>query len=292
MFLSKVQRFLIIIMALAGVIMTAWPARGEANKPQPSGDTVAIVNGAAESRKAGIKIDKTAVNKELDALKKQFPTDTEYKNELARRNLTEETLRARLERNAAVQQYIGQQYAGKIVVTDRDLMAYYENHLDLVKQPLQARVSHILIQTDPSWEESRKQEARRKAEQILKSVKKGQDFAALAREQSDGPTRTSGGDLGYVRKGQLDAPLDNAVFRMKAGETSDVIETSYGFHLFKLVDLKPETILAYDAVKEQIRQHLTLEKARQDADLYAKSLREKASVDILLRDEASAAKRP
>ena len=241
-----------------------------------------------ESRKAGIKPDANAVARDMAALRQQFATEAEYKNELSRRNLSEETLRSQLERSSSLQQYVDRQFVSKVTVTDADMVDYYESNIDLFKQPLQARVSHILVQTDPKWEESRKQEARRKAEQILKSLKKGQDFAALAREQSDGQTKKSGGDLGFIRMGQLDPHLENAVFRLRTGETSDIIETSYGFHLFKMVDRKPETILAYDTVKEQIHQHLVQEKARRDADLYAKTLREKASVEILLREEANA----
>jgi parvulin-like peptidyl-prolyl isomerase len=245
-----------------------------------------------DSRKAGIKPDESAVAKEIAALRQQFPTEAEYKNELGRRNLSEEALRSHLERNSSLQQYVDRQFGPKVAVTDAEMVGYYESRLDIFKQPLQARVSHILIQADPQWDDRRKQEARRKAEQVRKNLKNGQDFAALAREQSDGPTRTNGGDLGYIRAGQLDAQLENAVFRLKTGETSEIIETSHGFHLFKMFDRKPETILAYDAVKEQIRQHLAQEKARQEADLYAKTLREKASVEILLREEVSAAKRP
>ncbi|HUI45125.1 MAG TPA: peptidylprolyl isomerase [Nitrospirota bacterium] len=245
-----------------------------------------------DSRKAGVKPDENAVASELAALKRQFPTEAEYKNELGRRNMSEEALRSQLERNSVLQQYVDRQFGAKVTVTDAEMVSYYESHLDLFKQPLQARVSHILIQVDPKWDDLRKQEARRKAEQVLKNLRNGQDFAALAREQSDGPTRTSGGDLGYIRTGQLDGQLDNAVFKLKAGETSEIIETSYGFHLFKVFDRKPETILAYDAVKEQIRKHLAQEKARQDADQYAKNLREKASVEILLREEVSTAKMP
>jgi parvulin-like peptidyl-prolyl isomerase len=245
-----------------------------------------------DSRKAGIKPDEKAVAGELAVLKKQFPNEAEYKNELGRRNLSEEELRSQLERNSSLQQYVDRQFGQKVTVTDAETLGYYESHLDLFKQPLQVRVSHILIQVDPKWDDLKKQEARRKAEQVLKDLKKGRDFAALAREQSDGPTRTQGGDLGYIRTGQLDAELEKAVFKMKAGEMSDIVETSYGFHVFKVFDRKPETILSYDVVKEQIRQHLAQEKARQDADRYAKSLREKASVEILLRDEVSTAKNP
>jgi peptidyl-prolyl cis-trans isomerase C len=235
-----------------------------------------------ESRKAGVKIDPQEVDKEINGLKRQFLTEADYRNELSRRNLSEEALRAHVERTLSVQKYVGQQFLDKVNVTDGEMIASYESSLHLFKQPFQVAVSHILIQSDPRWEASRKQEARRKADQTLKALKQGKDFAALAREQSDGPTRTNGGELGYVRQGQLDKPFEAAIFNLKPGEISDVIETDYGFHLFKVTDRKPETILAYETVKEKIRQSLREEKAKQEADLYARGLREKAGVVILL----------
>src|SRR5271157_1889579 len=173
-----------------------------------------------ESRKAGIKIDKKDIDKEIDILKKQFLSDAEYKNELTRRNLSEDTLRSQLERGLLIQKYVEQQFLKKVKVTDTDVMAYYESHLSLLKQPLQVRVSHILIQIDPKSEASRKQEARRKAEQILNDLKNGKDFKTLAREQSDGPTRTSGGDLGYIKKGQLEKQFESVIFNLKKDEIS------------------------------------------------------------------------
>jgi peptidyl-prolyl cis-trans isomerase C len=234
-----------------------------------------------ESSKAGIKADQAAVNKELDALKKQFPGEAEYKNELSLRNLSEETLRARLAKNLAVQKYVGQKFAATITVTNDEMMAYYQTNLNLFRQPLQVRVSHILIQTDTKWEASRKQEARRKIEEILKGLKKGDDFAALARERSDGPTRTDGGEIGYVRMGQLEKQLETVVFSLKPGETSEIIETDYGFHVFRVTDKKPESVSAYEDVKEKIQRFLREEKAKQEAYLQINKLREKAVVEIL-----------
>ncbi|KFO66596.1 hypothetical protein ER57_16375, partial [Smithella sp. SCADC] len=235
-----------------------------------------------ESRKAGIKIDKKDITKEIDAIKKQFLSDAAYKNELSRRNLPEDTLRAQLERNLLIQKYVEQQFLKKVKVTDADVMAYYESHLAALKQPLQVRVSHILIQSDSKSEASRKPEARRKAEQILKDLKDGRDFRTLAREQSDGPTRTSGGDLGYVGRGQLEKQFESVIFNLKKDEISDVIETDYGYHIFKVMDIKPESIVAYDNVKEQIKQLLLQDKAKKEADEYARKLREKSAVKILL----------
>lgn len=244
-----------------------------------------------ESRKAGITADQSALARELDAVRKQFATEADYHKELARRNITEERFRARLEQNLAVQAYIEKAFVPKAVVPDSDAEAYYQKRPDLFTQPLQVRVSHILIQSDEKWPAAKKQEARKKAEQILKSLRKGKDFAMIAREQSDGPTRTSGGDLGYIRKGQLDAAFENTVFSMKQGDISDVIETPYGFHIFRVADRQPETVLKYAEVKDRILQVLRSEKARQDADLAARALREKATVQTFLSRDAATAKR-
>jgi peptidyl-prolyl cis-trans isomerase C len=243
-----------------------------------------------ESRKAGIKIDKAAVDRQMEDLKKQFLSETEYRSELSRRQITEDMLRARLERDYVFQKYVEQQFAEKIKVSDADMITYYESHLDLLKQPLQVRVSHILIQSDPKWDKERKQEARWKIESIQKKVEKGQDFAVLAREHSDGTARTNGGDLGYIRAGQLGNRFEKVVFELKPGETSSIMETDHGFHLFKVTDRKAETILAYDHVKEQIRQTLLQEKKKQAADLHGKKLRETAKVEIFLKENVPGAK--
>ena len=243
-----------------------------------------------ESRKAGVKPDEEAVNKEIKALREQFPSDTEYKNELSRRNISEETLRARLQKNSSIQQYVEKQYSSRVTVTDNEMIAYYEGRLDVFKQPLQVRVSHILVQTDPKWDASRKQEARKKADQVMSKLKKKEDFAAVAREHSDGPTRTNGGDLGYIRTGQLEKQFESKVFLLNTGDTTDIIETETGFHIFKVMDKKPETVLAYEDLKDKIRQFLFEEKAKQEADRQAKTLRDKADVKILLTEDITAAK--
>lgn len=243
-----------------------------------------------ESSKLGIKPDEKTVDKELKSLRQQFPSEEDYKKELSRRGISEEILRSRLERNNAVGQYIVR-LASNVTVTDSDMVNYYETHLDAFKQPLQVRVSHILVRSEPSWDAARKQEARQKAEQIVKELKSGKDFAALAKKESDGPTKASGGDLGFIRKGQLDKKIEDVVFGLKLGETSGIVEMGYGFNIFKVVDRKPETVLAYDAVKDKIRQYLVQEKAKKEAELQADGLRKKAKVQILMSEETCSAKR-
>ena len=234
------------------------------------------------ARKSGIKPDENAINKDINSLKQQFSGETEYKNELSRRGINEEVLRARMIRNSLVQKYVDKEFTGKVNVTDKEIQEYYQKNIDLFKQPFQMQVSQIFIQSDPKGGDSRKKELRGKAEKILKNLKDDQDFADLAREYSDGPTKNKGGDLGYLRKGQLEKQFESKIFALKKGEITDVIETDYGFHIFKVTDIKPETILAYENVKEKVKKFLVDEKAKKEADEYARKLREKTDVKILL----------
>jgi len=234
------------------------------------------------ARKSGIKSDENAINKDINSLKQQFSGETEYKNELSRRGINEEVLRARMVRNSLVQKYVDKEFTGKVNVIDKEIQDYYQKNIDLFKQPFQMQVSQIFIQSDPKGGDSRKKELRGKAEKILKNLKDDQDFADLAREYSDGPTKNKGGDLGYLRKGQLEKQFESKIFALKKGEITDVIETEYGFHIFKVTDIKPETMLAYENVKEKVKKFLVDEKIKQEADNYARKLREKTDVKILL----------
>ncbi|MGA3282536.1 MAG: peptidylprolyl isomerase [Smithella sp.] len=234
------------------------------------------------ARKSGIKPDENAINKDINSLKQQFSDETEYKNELSKRGINEEVLRARMIRNSLVQKYVSKEFTDKVDVTDKEIQDYYQKNIDLFKQPFQIRVSHISIQSDPKDGDSRKKELRGKAEKILKNLKDDKDFADLAREYSDGPTKNKGGDLGYLRKGQLEKQFESKVLALKKGEITDIIETEYGFHIFKVTDIKPETILAYENVKEKVKKFLVDEKIKQEADEYARKLREKTDVKILL----------
>ena len=235
-----------------------------------------------ESEKAGVKVNKALVRQELDALKKQFPSEADYKNELIRRNLSEEKLLDRMKKNLAVQKYVEKEIAEDLKITENEIITYYANNPDLFRQPFQVRLSHILVKSDSGWDEARRKDSRKKAQQIHQRLKNGEDFAAVARELSDGPTKTNGGDLGYVRKGQIENRLESVVFAMKTGETSEIVETDYGFHIFRVNDQRPESVLALEDVKEKIREFLRAEKARQEAFLQATKLREKALVKIFV----------
>ena len=229
-----------------------------------------------ESQKQGIKVDDAALNEEF---KKRFPEEADLKKDLNSANLTETALKSRLRRGMAIEKLIDKESLKDATITDKEVRNYYDAHPDFFKQPEQVHASHILIEVDVKADKSQKAEAREKLEQIRQKVKKGEDFAALAKESSQCPSSSRGGDVGYFRRGQMAKPFERAAFALKPGEVSDIVETRFGYHLIKVIDKKPERTVPYEEVKNRIEQRLKKQKIGEKVRLYIEGLREKAKVE-------------
>ena len=237
------------------------------------------------SQKKGIKVDEAAINEQLTALKKRFPSEPEFNKALSEMNLSEAAIKSQLERNMAIKEFVDKEFVQKITISDKESKAYYESNPDLFKQPEQVQASHILIKIDPQADASQKAEARKKIEKIRKRLQKGEDFAALAKEFSQCPSNAKGGDLGYFRRGQMVPPFEQAAFALKPGTISDIVETKFGYHLIKVIDKKSESTIPYKDVKERLEQHLKQEKIQKEITLYVEQLKEKAKVERFPTDD-------
>jgi peptidyl-prolyl cis-trans isomerase C len=232
-----------------------------------------------ECSKAGIKITDQKVNEQLAGIKKRFPNEEEFKKALAGMDLTEEEVRVQIQRGLAIRELIDQKVANKVVITDEETKAYYTGNPQLFKQPEQVKASHILIKVEPTADEAKKAEARKKIKEVQQKLKSGGDFAELAKEYSEGPSGARGGDLGFFKRGQMVKPFEDVAFAMKTNEVSDLVETRFGYHLIKVYDKKPEQTLAYADVKEKIAQRLKQEKVEKDATRYVENLKKGAKVE-------------
>jgi len=105
-----------------------------------------------------------------------------------------------------------------------------------------------------------KAEAKKKAEALQKRAAKGEDFAALAKENSEGPSAKDGGELGYFAQKQMVKPFADAAFALKPGEVSDVVETRYGYHVIKVEDKRAAGKVPLSEVKDRIRESLQQQK--------------------------------
>lgn len=147
-------------------------------------------------------------------------------------------------------------------VSDEEIQQFYQENIEKFQGSEQRRASHILIAFGASATPEAKQDARKKAEEVLAEVKKsGADFSALAQKYSQDPgSAANGGDLGSFGRGVMVKAFDDAVFSMTPGAVSDLVESEFGYHIIKLTEISGES-QSLDSVKPQIRGELIYQKA-------------------------------
>jgi peptidyl-prolyl cis-trans isomerase D len=151
----------------------------------------------------------------------------------------------------------------QISVSDDEISQYYEDNKAQFGTPEQRDAAHILISVAAQASDAEKQAAKAKAERILQEVRKSpQKFAELAKKYSEDPGSAShGGDLGFFSRGMMVKPFDDAAFSLKPGEVSGLVQSDFGFHIIKLLAVKPAHVKPLDEVKSSIVQQLKQQKA-------------------------------
>ncbi|MEA2101533.1 MAG: peptidylprolyl isomerase [Thermodesulfobacteriota bacterium] len=157
----------------------------------------------------------------------------------------------------------------EVSLEDADLKEYYNGHKDEFASPMRVKARHILIKDD-----------QKKAEEILEKLKKGGDFAVLARDNSDCPSKTKGGELGWFSKGRMDPAFEKAAFSLKKGETSGVVKSSFGYHIIQVEDIKPKAIKEFDKVKASIEANLKKKRQEKIVSDAKDKIKDKIKVEI------------
>ena len=148
---------------------------------------------------------------------------------------------------------------------DRDAATRYTTHE-------QRHAAHILfkVPADATPEATSKIQA--KAQDVLKQVRAGGDFASLAKKYSEDSTASAGGDLGFFGHGQMTKEFEDAAFSLPVGQTSDLVRTTYGFHIIKVLDTRAASSTSFESVHDRIRDEMQIDRARSLATERAKSL--------------------
>ncbi|MBW2432247.1 MAG: peptidylprolyl isomerase [Deltaproteobacteria bacterium] len=235
-----------------------------------------------ETKKKGINIDPKDVADELQKIKQRYAKPGEFEQLLNDMGLTESDVQNQIERGLAIQQLIDNEVRSKVTIGDEEVKSYYDANPQLFEQPEQVKASHILVKVDANAPQEEKDKARKKIESVQEKAKKGEDFATLAKTYSEGPSGPNGGDLGYFRRGQMVKPFEDAAFNLNPNETSDIVETQFGYHLIKVVDKKPAQKMTYADVKERLSEHLKKQKMDSEAGAYIQSLRGSAKIEKFL----------
>ncbi|WPH15807.1 SurA N-terminal domain-containing protein [Variovorax paradoxus] len=153
-----------------------------------------------------------------------------------------------------------------ISVNEADLKTYYEQNTARFGTKEERRASHILITAPASASAADRAKAKAKAEQLLAEVKKAPaTFADVARKNSQDPgSAEKGGDLDFVTRGAMVKPFEDALFALKKGDISDVVETEFGYHIIRLADIKPAVVPPFEQVRATIENEVRAQQATQE----------------------------
>jgi peptidyl-prolyl cis-trans isomerase D len=155
----------------------------------------------------------------------------------------------------------------RVTVTPQEIQDFYRDNEQQYSTPGQIKASHILLKTG---EGKKEEDVRKRAEALLAKVTSGGDFAELAKASSeDDSNKDKGGDLGFFGKGSMVPEFEQAAFALEPGQVSDLVKTSYGFHIIKLTEKQPEAKKSIDEVRTQIEDQLKWQRAQEQAQQLA-----------------------
>ena len=235
-----------------------------------------------ECQKSNISIAEESVNDSLSKVKENFESEEQYQSALKDANIKESELSSRIRETLAINELVDEKISRNVVVTDEEAQVYYDEHPDSFQRTEKVRASHILVKVDENAGEAKKVAAREKIENIRRRVMAGEDFAQLAKENSDCPSSSEGGELGYFERGKMVQEFEDAAFALEPGEVSDVVQTQFGYHLIKVTDKVEGGTIAYETVKSDLEEFLRQKKIQAAVSSYIETLRNDATIQIYL----------
>lgn len=204
-----------------------------------------------EAKKRKLQPDAAALRKKLDQHEQRYARDAQWQQARAEvlplltRQWREESLLSQLEKRVR----------NVPPPKEAQLREYYAAHPDKFTEPEQIRASVILLSVDPSSPPEGWQQALDEAQDLVRQLRGGADFAEMAREHSaDADTAQRGGDMGYLHGGMLSEAAQQAVDKLKQGETSDPIRTLEGVTILRLMDRKQPVLGSFESVKKRVRE--------------------------------------
>ena len=235
-----------------------------------------------EAKARNFTVTDAEVEEQMKEMRQAARTEEAFKKALAERKMTIERLRSDARTELSIAKMMKAQVASGTEATDVEVKDFYDKNPDRFKRPETVRASHILLRIDPAADDATKKQTRTKIDDVLKRAKGGEDFAALAQQNSQDSSAPQGGDLGYFPKEKMVPAFADVAFALKMGEISDVVTTQFGVHIIKLTDRKGAGTVPLEEVSPQVRQFLTEQKKQQQAQAFIAQVRQKAKIEVLI----------
>lgn len=218
-------------------------------------------------------IDAQQLSQALAEVRERYPDQATFSADLNANSLSEKTLREALQRELIFDAVMRQVATRSAPVSELDVQLYYHRHQERFIRPETREARHLLITINPDFAENTRLNALKRIKKLADILSNNSEqFAELAARHSECPTALEGGKLGQVKRGQLDATLDQVLFQLQRGSVSPVVESPLGFHLVLCERVYPSQTLAFEEVREAIRQRLMAHRAKQCQRSWIQSL--------------------
>jgi peptidyl-prolyl cis-trans isomerase D len=166
-----------------------------------------------------------------------------------------------------------ERFVALVEITDEQLIQYYEQHREEFRREEQVRARHILFKLAQQAGAEEETRVRGEAEAALQRIQAGEDFAVLASQLSEDPVSAQeGGDLGFLKRGEMVKPFEETAFELKPGVVSDPVRTDFGYHLIKVEEVQDAGYEPLEVVQAELRTRLTQEEARRLAEAKAQTV--------------------
>ncbi|MEE2645124.1 MAG: peptidylprolyl isomerase [Myxococcota bacterium] len=236
-----------------------------------------------EAKRRQVKVSNEDLEAEFTRYKEMFRTEERFTRYLESASLNAEQIRKNLQGNLILKALLA--VDSSAAVTDEELQRYYDQNQNRYQSKEQVHARHILIKVAQDADEAAVEAAKQRALAALKRAREGEDFAALAGELSEGPTKSRGGDLGFFGRGQMVPPFEKAAFALEANKISEPVRTRFGWHIIKHLARKAGSTKSFDEVKESIRKLLTSRASRKARSTLLQRLRSEATIESYLPAE-------
>jgi peptidyl-prolyl cis-trans isomerase C len=229
-----------------------------------------------EMAKRKIEVSEQEIKVETDKITASLPPNKKLDEFLKENMLSKEDIVFRVK----AQKYFNMEIGNNAKPTQKEIRKFYKDNPEKFVAPESVHVRHILVAVNKGDNDKIKAEKKEKIENLRKQLLKGDNFAEVARKNSDCPSKEAGGDLNFIRKGQTVKPFEDAAFSQKKDAIGPIITTEYGYHIIQVLERKPVKTIAFDEVKDKISAYMEQQKQLKAINSILQKLKENAKIII------------
>jgi peptidyl-prolyl cis-trans isomerase SurA len=236
-----------------------------------------------EARREKIEVTEDDLRTTLEDFVKRNGGDREkIEVQLHAQGVTWEALRRELRDQILAQRVRGRRVVRRATVTEAEVDRYLNDNRDRFDAGLKYHARHIAVMADPPASAAAWERAKQEIDGIVAALATGADFAELARTRSKDPSSATGGDLGWLARGELDAAFEGPLLALQKGQVTAPIRSAAGFHVLKLEDREELTAERLADARQQVRDLLLQKKSQERFDEWVEGLRRRALIAIRL----------